>query len=66
MNKLLTAIFFVTLVSGCSPSEPPTGEPAAAAETDTTPETITVTEQNYAHAETARNFRNWVKLGANK
>jgi len=29
-------------------------------------ETIKVTEENYAHAETARNFRNWVKLGANK
>ncbi|MCW8852179.1 MAG: DUF1254 domain-containing protein [Gammaproteobacteria bacterium] len=27
---------------------------------------IKVTEENYAHAETARNFRNWVKLGANK
>ena len=29
-------------------------------------ETIKVTEENYAHAETARNYRNWVKLGANK
>lgn len=28
--------------------------------------TIRVTEENYAHAETARNFRNWVKLGANE
>lgn len=27
---------------------------------------ITVTEKNYAHAETARNYRNWVKLGANE
>jgi hypothetical protein len=27
--------------------------------------TIKVTEENYAHAETARNFRNWSKLGAN-
>lgn len=27
--------------------------------------TITVTEQNYAHAETARNYRNWLKAGAN-
>ena len=27
--------------------------------------TIPVTEENYAHAETARNFRNWAKLGAN-
>ncbi|MFD2167598.1 hypothetical protein ACFSJY_15210 [Thalassotalea euphylliae] len=29
-------------------------------------ETITVTEENFTHAETARNFRNWSKLGANK
>ena len=29
-------------------------------------ETVKVTEENYAHAETARNYRNWVKLGANK
>ena len=28
-------------------------------------ETIPVTEENYAHAETARNYRNWVRLGAN-
>jgi len=28
--------------------------------------TIKVTDENYAHAETARNFRNWSKLGANK
>jgi len=27
---------------------------------------IKVTEENYAHAETARNFRNWAKLGANQ
>lgn len=27
--------------------------------------TIPVTEENYAHSETARNYRNWVKLGAN-
>ena len=29
-------------------------------------ETIKVTEKNYARAETARNFRNWAKLGANE
>jgi hypothetical protein len=29
-------------------------------------ETIAVTNNNYAHAETARNYRNWHKLGANK
>jgi len=29
-------------------------------------ETIDVTVENYAHAETARNYRNWVMLGANK
>jgi hypothetical protein len=29
-------------------------------------DTIKVTESNFAHAETSRNFRNWVDLGANK
>lgn len=29
-------------------------------------EAIEITEQNYAHAETSRNYRNWVKLGANE
>ncbi|MCW8336446.1 DUF1214 domain-containing protein [Vibrio paucivorans] len=29
-------------------------------------DTIEVTDQNYAHAETARNYRNWVALGANQ
>ena len=29
-------------------------------------DTIPVSEANYAEAETARNFRNWVSLGANK
>jgi hypothetical protein len=29
-------------------------------------ETIKITEDNYAHAETARNFRNWTSLGANE
>lgn len=28
-------------------------------------DTISVTEQNFAHAETARNYRNWQNLGAN-
>lgn len=28
-------------------------------------QTIPITEENYAHAETARNYRNWTKLGAN-
>ena len=29
-------------------------------------ETISITEENYASAETARNYRNWLKLGANR
>lgn len=32
----------------------------------TAQDTIKVTEENYAEAETARNFRNWAKLGANE
>ena len=29
-------------------------------------DTIKVTEENYAHAESARNLRNWIELGANE
>ena len=39
---------------------------AASASVTQAQSTIKVTDENFAHAETARNFRNWVKLGANK
>lgn len=61
----------LTSIVACSPAEPPTSDnsadaPVTAVDPVASSETLTVTEQNYAHAETARNFRNWMKLGADK
>ena len=55
------------LTSACnqSPSnESSTGTPAGPAAVEGPTPTIEITEENYAHAETARNFRNWVQRGA--
>ena len=59
------------LGAACSPQEPPatensTGSSEVSSSTEAAVETISVTEENYAHAETARNYRNWVRLGADK
>ncbi len=53
------AVFF--LISACSPNEPPMPDTAAGSAA-----TLQITEDNYAHAETARNYRNWAGLGANE
>ncbi len=67
--------FFVALIlaslTACSPQESPTGaNPADTPNRSSSPEapaaTLTVTEQNYARAETARNYKNWIGLGADK
>jgi len=55
----------------CSPQEPPangssTDSAGVPSSTEAEVETIPVSEDNYAHAETARNYRNWVRLGADK
>jgi len=49
-SYLLAGLLAIILVSACSGPGGP----------------IKVTEDNYAQAETARNFRNWVKLGGNE
>jgi len=71
MKKLI--IVAATLVFGiaCAPSEAPpavspSDAPTVSSGVDAPAGTIEVTEANYAHAETARNYRNWVALGANK
>jgi hypothetical protein len=58
-------------VVGCSSGESPTSDnptdtSAASVGTEMPAEKIPVTKQNYAHAETARNYRNWIRLGADK
>lgn len=68
--RLLTVAIF-SLGAACSPSEPPIAiSPGDASAvplgTDAPTEQIAVTQDNYAHAETARNYRNWVGLGADK
>ncbi|NKB88292.1 MAG: DUF1254 domain-containing protein [Acidobacteria bacterium] len=59
MNRSTCAIALLAFAVACGPADPGTEAPAAAE-----PEFLTVTEENYSHAETARNFRNWARLGA--
>ena len=49
-TRFLAACIAALLLAGCGDAE----------------KTIPVTAENYAHAETARNFRNWMKFGANE
>lgn len=67
-KQSLIAISVVTVLAACGQPEAPKSaetQPAAPAAT-AAPKTIAVTEENFTHAETARNYRNWTKLGANK
>ena len=55
----------------CSPQEPPASEGSIdpsneSSSSELSVASISITEENYAHAETARNYRNWVRLGADK
>ena len=62
-NKLIFAFAFLALI-GCNEAK----EKKESQETEATVEktTIEVSEANFAHAETARNYKNWAALGANK
>ena len=58
----LIALALTTALAACS-------QTADTSETTTAPVSskfIDVTEANFAHAETARNYRNWASFGANK
>jgi len=71
MRHLFLSITTLTLAVACSPGEPtaPDGSadaPATNLSTDMPAESISVTDQNYAHAESARNFRNAIPLGIDK
>jgi hypothetical protein len=57
-NTCLVVLFLVSLVA-CSKD---TSEPMAV--TEEAAEEITVSFENYNQAETARNFNNWARLGA--
>ena len=71
MRHLFLSITTLTLAVACSPGEPPAPDgsadaPANNLSTDMPAESISVTDQNYAHAESARNFRNGIPLGIDK
>ncbi|GEA59758.1 hypothetical protein [Vibrio comitans] len=55
--KLTALAFAITYITACSQFQgsSPTSNPN---------QTITVTEENFTHAETARNYRNWASKGA--
>jgi hypothetical protein len=64
--RLIFAFAFLALI-GCNQAKEKK-ETQETLETETIVEktTIPVTEANFAHAETARNYKNWAALGANK
>lgn len=64
--KLIFVLAFLALI-GCNEAKEKK-ETQETLETETIVEktTIPVTEANFAHAETARNYKNWTVLGANK
>ncbi|KGJ90944.1 DUF1214 domain-containing protein [Colwellia psychrerythraea] len=62
IKQSLIVLSVVTVLSGCTAS---TNEIKSSTVTPND-STITITEANFAHSETARNFRNWTMLGANK
>jgi len=57
-NQTLISISIITLLSACAQTE--------TSQQSINNSTLIVSEANFAHAETARNFRNWATLGANK
>ena len=71
MKLLMLLLAALTFTSACSPGESPAADnsdaaPVAAPAVESPAPSLGVTPENYAAAETARNFRNWVKLGADK
>jgi hypothetical protein len=71
MRKVALVASMLISVNACSPGESPeldssVDASATAAVAEESAHSLAVTEENYAHAETARNFRNWVNLGADK
>lgn len=71
MRTLCLMTFLVVACAACGPQNPSaeqnaTETRAAPAASDETVTMIPVSEENYAHAETARNYRNWVRLGADQ
>ena len=65
LKQSLIALSVVVGLSACAQTEAPKTE-TPQAEASQAASTLTVTEENFTHAETARNYRNWAKFGANK
>ena len=68
LKQSLIALSIIVGLSACAQTEAPTTDTANAvvAQKMSAEGTIIITEENFTHAETARNFRNWTALGANK
>lgn len=65
-SNLIFAFAIITLISCNEVKEKKETVEIVEAIEKTEDSTIKVTEDNFAHAETARNYKNWVALGANK
>ncbi len=68
LHQVFAAIAITALVSGCGEpqSEPESSQSETAETIAVADETIAVTAENFTHAETARNFRNWAARGATR
>ncbi len=64
---ILVSVFAVACSRGGAPEPEGATDASTAAEADNEIATyLAISEDNYAHSETARNFRNWVNLGADR
>lgn len=68
-KRIMVSVGILAVAAACSSESPPpiknTEEaPSSTARVATSADYLVITEENYAHAETARNFRNWGRLGA--
>ena len=63
INSLVLGVFVISIV-GCNIGKEKKETVEGVEKTEVG--TIQVSEANFAHAETARNYKNWVALGANK
>ena len=61
VKKSIIALSVVSLLSACARNQPAEMN----LEEKVNSNTIKITEANYAKAETARNYKNWLKFGAN-
>ena len=65
-NYLVLVVLFISIVGCNSGKEKKESQETVETEAIVEKTTIEVSEANFAHAETARNYKNWAALGANK